>query len=144
MPARDDELASLLLATVPRLMSDLRRHIGARPMLTLSEMGAIRTIGLHEGTTLGALALQLGIGRSAASKIVQSLVEKGHVERKVSEADRRQTLLRLSTRSRATWKKIRETSRAKLASRLADLTATERAALIKGLRGLDRILAASS
>ena len=139
---RNDELAGLLMETVPRIMGDLRRRIleTSRAELTLPQLMAMRAVSHRESVTVGGLAEHLGVGRSAASKIAQSLVVKGLLVRAPAADDRRQVLLAMSPKAKAGWKAMREEGRALLAKRLADLTAAERDALAKGLRGLQRVL----
>jgi DNA-binding MarR family transcriptional regulator len=143
MPTRDEELALLLLETVPAFMAEIRDQMQAQggPDLTLVQFRALRHVGRHEGITMGELAEHLAVGRPAASKIVQALVERGWIEREPSAEDRRQVALRLGPAAKAGWKRMRELARGRIAQRLAPLTTTERASLEAGLRALQRLLA---
>ncbi len=64
--------------------------------LTFAQVKALLMLSLHEALTVSQLAKSLGVGKPAASIVVQQLVERGLVTRTEHEADRRHTVVRLS------------------------------------------------
>jgi len=138
----DEELAGLLLESIPPAMAEIRETMraGRSPDLTVAQFRALGYVGRHEGATLSALADHLGLSRPAASKLVQTLVDRGLVEREQGEDDRRQVALRVSPQALASWRKAREGTRRWMAERLSGLPREDRDALASGLRVLHRVL----
>ena len=76
--------------------------------LTMSQQRLLRELSLQtspdsEGVSLKYLADELNLSSSAVSVMVEMLVQKKVLDRKSSEVDRRQVLIRLSD---AAWKDI--------------------------------------
>lgn len=61
--------------------------------LTISEVFSLYLIDMMDGPTLKAYAETMGISQPNATYKVNSLVEKGYVEKRLSEIDRRETNL---------------------------------------------------
>lgn len=127
------------------LMGDMRERMleargGKDPELKFSEFRVLGFVGRHDGCSLSEVANGLGLALPAASKIVQALVERGHMERETSEEDRRQVRLHIGPEAKAGWKRAKEYARAALAQRLAPLTTEEREQLAEGLRAVRRVL----
>ena len=64
--------------------------------LTFSQAKAVIFLAAYKELTVSQLAKLLDIGKSAASILVQQLVERGLVSRSEHEIDRRYTVVRLS------------------------------------------------
>ena len=78
--------------------------------LTLSQQRLLRELALQTtprspGVSLKALADELNLSSSAVSVMVEMLVQKKVLERRSSEVDRRQVLIRLSD---ASWEAVTE------------------------------------
>jgi DNA-binding MarR family transcriptional regulator len=78
--------------------------------LTLSQQRLLRELALQTmpgstGISLKALADELNLSSSAVSVMVEMLVQKKVLERRSSEVDRRQVLIRLSD---AAWEAVEE------------------------------------
>lgn len=76
--------------------------------LTMSQQRLLRELAFKtspesEGVSLKSLADELGLSSSAVSVMVEMLVQKKILERRSSEVDRRQVLIRLSD---AAWESI--------------------------------------
>ena len=59
--------------------------------LTISEVFSLYLIDMMDGPTLKTYAETMGISQPNATYKVNSLVEKGYVEKRLSEVDRRET-----------------------------------------------------
>lgn len=82
--------------------------------LTLSQQRLLRELTLQTspdsaGVSLKKLAEELNLSSSAVSVMVEMLVRKKVLERRASEIDRRQVLIRLS---QAAWKEIEKFDKA--------------------------------
>ena len=136
---RDQELSELrgLLRAVlrglwrrrqPRMELDVR--LSPRHVAVLAQVAA-------EGPqTVGDVARELGLSLPATSKLTRDLEEAGLVERSEDADDRRRTVVDLAGPTAArvrTW--LGERNRP-LETALDALSATERAAFLKGLRAL--------
>jgi DNA-binding MarR family transcriptional regulator len=64
--------------------------------MTMAQMRALMAVGYESGCTMGELASRLGIGVSAATGLVDRLVERGALERESDPADRRVVRVRIS------------------------------------------------
>jgi len=97
---------------------------------------------LAEATmTLSALAKKRRVSLQSAGELVQSLEERGWIERIPDSNDRRQSLLQLTEDGRAKYERAQEQMVAHLAPFLEKLTPDEMAAVQAALPALRRILA---
>ncbi len=107
-----------------RLARISRAHTGplARALDLEIEAGAVAVLAVlaKDGAMrLGALAVQLGLSHSVASRHVASLEALGYVERTPDRGDRRAQLVSLTSAGRAHLEEIRERHRRFLADALA-------------------------
>jgi len=110
--------------------------------LTPVEYGAMACLNKQDGEPgidqIG-LAARLGVDRNSASVLVSELADKGLVERRVDDADRRARLLRLTAKGERLFLQVRKGTLAAQAHVVETLTASEREVL---LDLLTRIIAA--
>ncbi|OIH99858.1 MULTISPECIES: MarR family winged helix-turn-helix transcriptional regulator [unclassified Curtobacterium] len=93
-----DELAAELRQSVGRLVRAARREADALPAAHTATLGLL----LREGPlTIAELARLRGVKHQGQSRTVGELAARGHVERAVSDADRRVSVIRLSDAGRA-------------------------------------------
>jgi DNA-binding MarR family transcriptional regulator len=95
---RDEDIA-LIAGNLPQVMGSLMsRHpvpTGDWDM-TMSQMRALMVVAYRPGCTMSELASRLGIGVSAATGLVDRLVERGVLEREADPDDRRVVRVRMS------------------------------------------------
>ena len=84
--------------------------------------------------SVGQLADVLGVSRSAATQLVDKLVEHGMVERRHDPQDRRVVLVDYVPGMREVARGITDSRRSRLAAALESLTDEEARAFLKGLR----------
>ncbi|MDR7274967.1 MarR family winged helix-turn-helix transcriptional regulator [Catenuloplanes atrovinosus] len=102
--------------------------------LSASQLRALLTLeALPGGVNLRGLAGHLGVVLSSASRLADRLVTAGLLERRQSDADRREVLVRLSPPGRRFLAELRARRRERLATVLARMTPADRAALRRGL-----------
>ncbi len=108
--------------------------------LTFAQVKALSMLGLHEALTVSQLAKSLGVGKPAASIVVQQLVERGLVTRTEHEADRRRTVVRLSEQGAQLGAGRRKEREAQWRRWLSHLSAEELNALAHGLSVLKDVV----
>lgn len=86
--------------------------------------------------TIGQLAGALGVGKPAASILVDRLVQLDLVERTEDPLDRRRTIARLTGQGDDIVTRLRQGSRDRLRGWMAQLSDDDLAALVQGLSAL--------
>jgi len=95
---RDEDIA-LIAGLLPQVMGALMSHQPLRTSaldVTMAQGRVLMVVGHGPGCTMGELASRLGIGVSAATGLVDRLVERGVLERDSDPADRRVVRVRMS------------------------------------------------
>jgi DNA-binding MarR family transcriptional regulator len=138
-PAVDDdpldrharEVAAAMDAMFQRVMS--RPSATEQPAAELSgqEMRALGLLSMHGKTIMSAFAEMLGAPLSTATHTIDRLVNKGLVERKRSEEDRRVVEVDLSEEGRRITAMLYSQRHAMLRSMLEALTPGERALYVE-------------
>ena len=94
-----DEDSALIAGGLPQVMGALVSRDPVRAGdwdMTMAQMRALMAVGHESGCTMSELASRLGIGVSAATGLVDRLVERGALERESDPADRRVVRVRMS------------------------------------------------
>ncbi len=135
------ELTSRLLALLPLLnrivAEDVRREAGDET--TLAQFRVLSH--LHGGPlTVSTLARRRRVSLQAMGEVVQSLVERGWVERTPSPTDRRQSLLRLTPTGNEQYQQAFQRTLTHLEPIIARLTDDELCAVSTALTALHRVL----
>ena len=106
--------------------------------VTLVQARTMGTIAAAGECTMGQLARQLGISLSAASGLVDRLVQSGLLERQVCTHDRRQVMVRLAAAGQAVKRTLDRKRRRELSTALGGLETAELAQVAAGLALLRR------
>ena len=117
---------------------------GARdvPELSSSEARALIELGAAHGIAQGELGGLLGLQKSTVSRLATGLENKGWIRRGRDPGDQRYVRLYLTPQGSAVARQVWQAWQSRQARLLAGLSASERAGLASGLRGLARGLAA--
>ena len=134
----DMDLPGAVRLACMRLARRLRVERGSDDM-TLSQMAVLGTLDRHGPSTVGELAHIERVKPPSMTRIVNSLVEAGMVDRRPHETDGRQVVVDLTDDARAVLAEDRRRRDAWLARRLVELTADERALLAAAAPLLDRL-----
>ena len=130
------ECAAEILETVPALMrfirAQMRGHRG--PELSVPQFRTLLFLSRNGGASLSALAEFLGLSLPGASRLVEGLVRKNFVVRRIPPGNRRLIALALSARGRRTVAAARQATETRLAEVVAPLPADQRAAIQRALR----------
>ncbi|MBN2204659.1 MAG: winged helix-turn-helix transcriptional regulator [Thermoleophilia bacterium] len=131
------ELAVVVYESAPH-RDAVRR--GAGRELTARQMAAVVALARRPGATMSELAAALGVGRAAASELVERLVQKGVVQRVTDATDRRAVRLDLSPRARALAEAMQAGWRAEVEAAFDDVPGLDPTTLIAFLDTLlDRL-----
>ncbi|MBX3046611.1 MAG: winged helix-turn-helix transcriptional regulator [Anaerolineales bacterium] len=136
MPEKKTTAASEVLETIPMVMRIIRRNFRARrdPDLTLPEFRALAYINRNPGCALNELAEFVGVEAPAASKLVESLVQRGLAKREAHAGDRRRVQLSVLPKGQKSIHTVREHTREFLDEQLAALSPKQQEALIAAMQ----------
>ncbi len=105
--------------------------------LPTGQLKTLMTLDTHEGMTVGEVAEALHVGKSAASMLVDKLVQQGYAERSDDPSDRRRAIVVPSATGATLAARLRQGGGEQRMSRLMrQLSADDLAALSQGLRAL--------
>ena len=137
-PDSSEGCAAEILESVPAVMrfirAQMRHHRG--PELSVPHFRTLLFLGRNDGASLSALAEFLGLSLPAASRMVEGLVRKNFVVRRIPPGNRRLIALALSARGRRTVAAARQATERRLAEVVASIPPGQRAAIQRGLRAL--------
>jgi DNA-binding MarR family transcriptional regulator len=130
------ELVDVVNLVMQAVWADMRRS--TRP-IEPTQWATLRLIAAGRWT-VGELARHKGVSLPTMSKSVDMLARRGWVERAVGEADRRQTVVRLTDEGRQMLADCRRQVEDLLAAKLAVLSDEEREVLTVSLRRVRDVL----
>lgn len=113
------------------------------PRTTLIQLRALGVLSKRPGATLSVLADQLALTLSATSRLVEGLVKKRLVARKVPPKNRRTVSLMLTPAGKKTLEAALRDTQAELVPCLEHLTEKNRAALTHAMGTLRALMAAA-
>jgi DNA-binding MarR family transcriptional regulator len=129
-------LVDLVNLVTQVIWADLRQ---SNATIELTQWATLRRIA-RGPCTMSELARHKGVSLPTISKSIEMLVRRGLVERWVDNADRRQTLVRLTARGRRTLADCRRRIEELLDAKLSALPAAERDILAASLQNVLRVL----
>lgn len=139
--ALDQEIAALVMETIPQVMryfrAELRRQ--GSEELSVPHFRTLFFLNSHEGASLSDVADHLGITLPSASKLMDTIVRHGYVERTVSSSDRRRSALVLTTLGRVTLQQVRRDAMDRLVQRFEELSLADRQAIQQAMCCLQRL-----
>jgi DNA-binding MarR family transcriptional regulator len=112
--------------------------------LTMAQLKALNALHQHGAMAIGHLAELLDVGLSAASILVEKLVRLVLVERREDPADRRRSVVRLTTGGEQLITQVRQGSYRLFREWCAQLNSTDLKALAQGLDALAQVALAQS
>jgi DNA-binding MarR family transcriptional regulator len=118
-----------LSLSVMRLARQLRFRRPESPV-SLSQLSALSTLAKEGAMTPGALALRERVRPPSMTRVIASLAELGFVARNAHPADGRQVLVSVSARGSESIEAERRASQEWLKTRLSQLDADQRSALL--------------
>jgi DNA-binding MarR family transcriptional regulator len=139
-----DELAALAatVETAARalLTVSARASLELPSSASLTQLRALAAVEDAGSCTLGALADALQISISSASRLVDRITAAGWLDRRPSETSRRELTLQVTPRGKRLLRRHRAARQSVFAEVLRDMPASDAAALLRGLRAVERQL----
>ncbi len=129
--------AARLRVAIARLTRRLRQH--AVENLTISQLSALATVSDSGELRLGDLAAAEGVSPSTLSRLIAGLEERGLVQRRPDEQDRRVAWMSLTPDGHALVARLRQERTLYLAQRVAALPPEERSRLDAALPVLEAL-----
>ena len=138
----DPRSAQALLDVVPLAMRVIRQELRSHAGVSELTVPQFRTLVqcVRRNRTNGELAEALGVSRSAMSRMVDVLVDKGLLVRHPSSVDSRSVDIGLTDTGRAAYEVMRSKALACFAGILQELPEETSAALAGGLEALRRFV----
>lgn len=136
------------VAAVRRFNRFYTRQIGVlqegllRSPFSLTEARVIYELAHQEPTTASALGEGLGLDAGYLSRILRGFQDQGLIERKPSETDGRQSVLRLTAPGREAFVRLDKESRVEIGAMLGNLPETGRDRLVEAMGTIEELLGA--
>jgi len=136
-----DRCAAELLACVPSIMRYIRREMRShrQSQLSIPQFRALIFASVFEGASLSDMAEHLGLSLAATSRMADSLVRRGLLQRQQGATDRRRVSLSPTRAGRAAYRSAHQATRTAMARRFTALSGDERALITRSLRVLGRL-----
>lgn len=135
------DLASKILETIPAAMRMLRSEMRAASHFKFSVPQHRILAHIFGGITKASdLAEIQGVSHPAISKLIESLVKRGCVEREFKNGDRRQVHLGLTEKGRKEFLEYRKAALKKINLQINKLSAHHQSELDSGLSALEHLL----
>ncbi|MGP9820084.1 MarR family winged helix-turn-helix transcriptional regulator [Salinarimonas sp. NSM] len=124
-----------LLTLSTMIEGEVRRRLRERFDVTLPRFDLMaQLVRAPDGMTLSDVSKRMMVSNGNVTGLVERLVESGHVDRRVSETDRRAQVIRLTEEGRAAFRAMAAEHEAWIAEMLGGVDADESEALM-GLLG---------
>jgi DNA-binding MarR family transcriptional regulator/GNAT superfamily N-acetyltransferase len=107
---------------------------------TLMEVRLLYELAHRDNVTATELSQELGVDAGYLSRILQNFQKRGWMSRKTQAADRRQALLALTPKGRATLQPLEEKSNQQVQSMLDNIPVDGRQELVRAMNRVQRIL----
>ena len=142
MDQSDENFAKLIIEIVPKTMGFIRAQMRAvaGSEFTVPQYRLLSHIVRNEHSTNGDLAQWMGVSAPTMSKMVDSLVNRGLVNRKTRSGDARQTFISATAKGTQKAKSIQSAVITALALKLSPMTQNKKEALAQGLEFLREII----
>lgn len=138
-----DKDAMMFLGTMHLLMAYMdpqRTKIGSHLNMTPVHHRTLFYIKEHDGCKMADIANDFALTPAAVTRTVNNLIELGLVERYHDESDRRVVRVRVTDDGQETMKRGMEEISNMLGEVFKRMEGDDRAALVKGMNGLNRAL----
>ena len=134
---REVVIPALLRASRGAYGHAIRERLAAAGFDDLPRNGPFVLGGMtNRGVATAQLVRQLGVSKQAASQLIDTLVLRGYLERRVDPDDRRRMTIELTDRGRAAAAAVREAVEAVDDELATMLSAQQLAGLVAGLEAL--------
>ena len=138
--ATPEGCARAVLEVVPAVMRPLRQQMRShRAGLSVPQFRALCFIDRYDGASLSAVADHLDLSLPTVSRLIDGLVQRGYMQRRSSDSDRRHVALSLRTRGLEVMQAARNATQEFLAERFSRLGAEQLQAIVTAMQTLDDV-----
>jgi DNA-binding MarR family transcriptional regulator len=141
MVVSSEECARQILEAVPQVMlairTEMRSHRGSD--LSVPQFRVLVYLNRHEGASLSAIAEHLGLTLPSMSKMIDGLVGRELVIRRLDPGDRRRVTLAPTVLGRTAMQSAYQATESRLAERLVALPAAARRTVFQAMQVLEAI-----
>jgi DNA-binding MarR family transcriptional regulator len=132
------DCAREVLEVVPAVMRPLRQQMRSHRAegLSVPQFRSLCGVERYDGASLSAVADHLDLSLPTVSRMVNGLVQRGYLQRKSSEDDRRHMRLSIRPRGKAVMQAARAATQEFFIEKFQSLTAGQRSALVSAMRAL--------
>src|SRR5579864_8628273 len=132
------DCARQVLDVVPAVMRPLRQQMRSHRAagLSIPQFRALCFVERYDGASLSAVAEHLDLSLPTVSRMINGLVERGYMQRRSSEDDRRHMSLSLRPRGQAVMRQAREATQDYLSDQFQHLSSSQRDALCAAMDAL--------
>ncbi len=137
-PASAADCAREVLEVVPAVLRPIRqlmrRHRAAG--LSIPQFRSLCFVERYDGASLSMVADHLDLSLPTVSRMISGLVQRGYMQRKSSEDDRRHVSLSLRPRGQAVMREARSATQKFLSQKFEALPQERREALVVAMQAL--------
>jgi DNA-binding MarR family transcriptional regulator len=131
------DCAREVLDVVPAVLRPLRRQMRShRAGLSIPQFRSLCFVERYDGASLSMVADHLDLSLPTVSRMINALVQRGYMQRKSSEDDRRHVSLSLRARGQAIMREARHATQQYLAERFENLSDEQRQSLVAAMETL--------
>jgi DNA-binding MarR family transcriptional regulator len=140
-PASAADCAREVLEVVPAVLrpirQQMRRHRAAG--LSIPQFRSLCFVERYDGASLSMVADHLDLSLPTVSRMISGLVQRGYMQRKSSEDDRRHVSLSLRPRGQAVMREARSATQKFLSQKFGTLPPEQREALVVAMQALREV-----
>ena len=114
------------------------RYLGST--FSLSEVRVLYELAIHEKITASRLSRELRLDPGYLSRMLRSFKNRGFLDKKTSDEDGRQSLLRLTDKGYKAFAPLNQRSHDEIGSLLARVSKTEQDQLVEAMRTIEKLL----
>src|SRR5882757_6709347 len=135
------DCAREVLDVVPAVLRPIRQHMRRRRAagLSIPQFRSLCFVERYDGTSLSMVADHLDLSLPTVSRMISGLVQRGYMQRKNSEDDRRHVSLSLRPRGQAVMREARTATQKFLAQKFESLPLEQREALVTAMQSLREV-----
>lgn len=136
-----ERLAKGLLDVVPLIMRSIRAEMRAHrdAELSVPQFRVLNHVRLQGSVSLSELADHMGLTMPSTSTMIDVMVGRGLVDRRVNDSDRRKVAIEVTAKGSEAWASAWKATCESLLVRLGRLSESERRELETGLESLRRL-----
>jgi len=141
IPASAADCAREVLDVVPAVLRPIRQQMRSHRAegLSIPQFRSLCFVERYDGASLSMVADHLDLSLPTVSRMISGLVQRGYMQRKSSEDDRRHVSLSLRPRGQSVMREARTATQKFLSQKFETLPLDQREALITAMQALREV-----